>query len=279
MPTSTKRRTRLGPADGVRVKQSPTLDYPKLPIHDNAIPLLITGGEALRICEEYLAQRIKERDERQKLWKRVSAIVRPKRGYSLPKGMQVKLDNIGWNHLTVRISFHVPNAPNVVKKGQSRIEARRKVVEEAGVDVRNAYGKWVSEQRAIKLNSAPFDVVERGVITCKVAYRHDDDLGKKLKQECRGTLNDLRPSFAERVLAVNGNFNPFRWGTRIEDQSGPPIPMRVPNVEQLDNGKWILFLPASNKNIPQDIYLPRGTFKRLTMSQYWKLREAAAVGE
>lgn len=268
MPTSTKRRTRLGPADGIRVKQSPTLDYTKLPIDDCSIPLLITGGEALEICHASSERRgaaIKRRKfNRQKVLK----VLTPKRGSkTLPPKTQIVLDEIRPNFVKVRIAFDVPNG-----QGEG---------EKAAANIQKLYAKWVEGETPLKLNKGAWDSGGRGVQYCKVAFDIQNDFGKLFKKLVHVAIEALpdSSSIADELLLTPDTKSQLDWWVRSGDRSpSGGFLMKTPGVHQVGR-HWFLMLPAHPSKIPQDIYLPRGDFKRLTMSQYWKLQEAAAVGE
>lgn len=268
MPTSTttRRRSRTGPADGIRVKQSSIIDYTKLPIDNCQIPLLITGGEALEICKQGAEDRKAAIERRRKLRAQILKVVKPPRGV-LPKGVKITMEDFKTTSVTVQIEFKVP------KEGTSDDEKLK---------IKKAYGNYVDKHAALTLKMGAWYLSRFSSVCCKASAASGHESGTEFRKRLREVQEPIPDgsSLAHKVLAVENGKCSFDWWVRADSTRipGRGIPMRTPGVHQA-GGRWFLMLPARPEKIPTDIYLPRGTFKRLTMSHYWRLLEAAAVGE
>jgi len=246
----------------VLVRQSSKIDYTKMPTDDGRVYLQVTGGEALKICQR--------EEERMEEWRKASkelfnqvrrqVVPTPKKA-TIPLGGKVTLQDFSSKQVTLEIRF---------KRPKDFLAEKR-----ASDEVVQAYREFINADiaRIYRLSSGAFSAYGDGVVNVRLTIRHDTTEGRELRKQIKAHLGrqiDSR-SIADKLLAkterrCGGTFHRFAGAGRIA----------VPTAG-LFGGVWILSLPVDHKKPPAEIHLPRGTFKRLLVSQFWRLRERVAA--
>lgn len=282
MPTAAARPTRNRPkaarkskavsAPLYRIEQNARRDYTKLP-HDGFVYAQIVGGELLGECKKIIAEQKQVLKKRDEYFKRMALV------FGIPV-----VGNYGYNGHISELVLEVP-LPKTLRRfyrdkpEHKDYDAYTKARKEFRAEHekpfhQGAHGPW-------RIHDSFFSVPLAKELKGDDGRADDTVLQMRVKPHLNKTNGRAEHANLEALRLPQGSDIASRiapdkhhWVTRGPAPRGG-IFFDDPDMRTL--GKWfILRLPiSSSKPQPKELYIAMGTAVRLTMSEFWQLREKA----